>query len=292
MPEVETSQDTPQESNLPAFVTDAPQEVDAPEATPQPTPQPKEEPVPEPEWLSKPIDSQPYQPTYAQPQYAPQPQYQPQQQFVPQYVPQQAPPPPPSYTLQQFIDDPLLPVKIAKQEIMREIAPMVGELQATRSRLQVLDNFGKQQHEAAVAGAFEQTRAAVRDKGYKEIFAKDPAFRNPAVQQRVDQAIRGYLARATEQAHVYGDYSGYQSASRPSVLKAILQWAKDESGWSENSGKPIQIQGGLIETGRSQPQQARPDLDEGLADAAREMKVDPARLARALDERKKLWGLS
>jgi hypothetical protein len=182
-------------------------------------------------------------------------------------------------------------VRIAKQELMREFAPVVGELQATRARLNVLDNFGKQQHEASVAGAFEQTRAAVRDKGYKEIFAKDPAFRNPAVQQRVDQAVRGYLARATEQAHVYGDYSGYQSAARPSVLKAILQWAKDEAGWTEGAGKPIQIQGGFVETGRGQPQQARPDLDEGLSDAAREMKVDPARLARALDERKKLWGL-
>ena len=291
MPEVETNQDTPQESNLPAFVTDAPQEPDAPEATP-PTPQPKEEPVPEPEWLSKPIDSPPqYQPTYAQPQYVP--QYPPQQQFVPQYAPQPAPPPPPpSYTLEQFVQDPTLPVKIAKQELMREFAPMVGELQATRSRLQVLDNFGKQQHESAVAGAFEQTRAAVREKGYKEIFAKDPAFRNPAVQQRVDQAVRGYLARATEQAHVYGDFSGYQSASRPSVLKAILQWAKDEAGWTENAGKPILIQGGFVETGRSQPQQSRPDMDEGLVEAAREMKVDPARLARALDERKKLWGLS
>lgn len=291
MPEVEPTLDTSPESTLPAFITQAvPQEGEAPAETPPAPEQPKEEPLAEPDWLNRPIVEQPapqqYQQQY-QPQYIPVP--------VPQYIPQpqypQQPAPQQPYTIEQFVQNPDLPVQIAEQRVMQKIAPMVQELQATRNRLQQLDDFGRRQHESNVATAFEQTRAAIKEQGFKGVFAKDPAFRNPVVQQRVDQAVRGYLARATEQAHVYGDFSGYQNATRPSVLNAILQWAKDEAGWQPGANQPVQYQGGTIESGRTQSQPTRPDLDEGLLDAAREMRVDPSVLAKRLEERKKMWGL-
>lgn len=290
MPEVEPTLDTSQESTLPAFITQAvPQEGDTPAETPPTPEQPKEEPLAEPDWLNRPIVEQPAPQQYQQyqPQYIPVP--------VPQYIPQpqypQQPAPQQPYTIEQFVQNPDLPVQIAEQRVMQKIAPMVQELQATRNRLQQLDDFGRRQHETNVASAFEQTRAAIKEQGFKGVFAKDPAFRNPVVQQRVDQAVRGYLARATEQAHVYGDFSGYQNATRPSVLNAILQWAKDEAGWQPGANQPVQYTGGTIESGRTQPQPTRPDLDEGLLDAAREMRVDPSVLAKRLEERKKMWGL-
>jgi len=294
--EVNPTQDTsaPQE-NTPAFL----ESTDKPETPPAPPP--KEEEFVPPEWTTKPIQ-EPYTPQYTQPSYTPAPQYQQPTQYPawaqyqqpPQYTPppqQYVPPPQPQITLEQFVQNPQAAFEAAqqraKQEALREVAPALQQMSAMAARLQQLDDFGRRQHDAAVSGGFEQARAAVRD-GYKQVFSKDPAFKNKAVQERVDQAVRGYLARATEQAHVYGDFSGYANAARPSTLNAILQWAKDEAGWGRGGGEPVQYQGGFVEQGRGQPQQPRADIDDDLRDAARRMGVDESVLAARIAERKKL----
>lgn len=290
--EVNPTQDTspPVQENEPAFLS-APTD-EQPAAAPPPKKEAEAEYEP-PSWTTQPISEPSYQPQY-QPQYqTPPPQY--QQQFSPpQWTPPppQMPPPQQNITLEQFVQNPQAVFEAtreqAKREALQSILPIVQEMQSVRDRVRQLDDFGRKQHENNVSGAFEQTRAAIREAGYKGIFAKDPAFKNKAVQDRVDAAVRGYLARATEQAYVYNDYSGYASAMKPSILRAILNWAKEESGWGQGGGQPVQYSGGLVEQGTAQPPQASYAIDEDLRDAARRMGVDESVLRKSIEERKRL----
>ena len=286
--------EAPQE-NQPAFLSEAQEQAPPPAAAP-----PAEEPAFEPAWLTKPIQAEPqYQPAYTPQQYAPpQPQYVPQYQPAPQYIPQPqqyAPPQPPQMTLEQFVQNPQAAFEMtrerAKQEALASLMPVVQEVQAVRGRQQQIEAFQRQAHEGSVAQAFEQTRAVIRDTGYKGVFAKDPAIRNKDVQKALDEAVTGYLAHATQLANAYGDYSGYRNAADPATMKLILQWAKDKAGWGEGAKPPVQYSGGTLETGRSQPAQSRPELDDDLRDAIRKMGVSEDVVAARIAERKKLgWG--
>ena len=252
-------------------------------------PPPKEEPAEPPPWLNAPLDAGPAQSPYV-PHYGGQ-NYQPQYQIPP---PQFGPParqqfqPGRKLTLQELAADPDAAINSKIEErAFQMVLPVLEEVRAQRSRLAELDQFGQRQHEAHVAQEFDRSRSAIRDS-YGAVFGRDPAFRNRAVQERVDTAVRGYLIRAVQEAAATGNTSGLENIRSPKILKTILTWAKEDAGWNDQAQR-IDIQGSQLESSRSAPSGGY-SLSDDEREAARYLNISEEAYAKEKAEANKRRG--
>jgi hypothetical protein len=278
--------------------SESPESAPSPEPSAQPTtpatPTPPDAASGEPqapEWLNAPLTDGGYSggPNYAMaPPYVPPPQYQPP---PPQYQPPYAPPPPqqrPGISLEDLGRNPDGSIRnLAREEVMQAVGPLLEQVRHQQERLAVLDTFGKRQHEASVVRGFEQARDTVRNT-YENVYAKDPAFRNKAVQQRVDQMTRMYLAEQVARAYQGGDFSGLQVAQTARPYRLILAAAKEDAGWSDSSGR-LDMRGAFVESSRSQPQSSF-SLNEDEREAARILKMSDEDFWKAKEESRKRGG--
>lgn len=267
------------------------------EAEPKPEPQPepaqaappKEEPVEPPPWLNAPLDATPA-PPQPEPYYGgPYPQYPPSPPpgyYGPPPPTPYAEPQPPDITLQDLAGRPGPTIRgTARQEALQLAMPLAQQLARVTQELESLrSQAGNQQTERVVAD-FENARATIRNT-FQQQWSRDPALKNPAVQQRVWAAVEGYLREGAMEAKFNGTTRKWRTLQDPRALNLILYDAKQQAGWSDQTQR-IDIQGGFVESSRSAPQSGSGVTDE-MREAARHLGIDESVLAKRLEERKKL----
>lgn len=256
-------------------------------------------------WLTVPIGGDP-SPSYSAPPVPPQYQgyppappapYIPPTQ-MPQYAYQAPPPPPPMpqqrpLSVEDFARDPAGSIQnLAREAVLPIMAAAMRENEMRNAQREAVQRAEiTRQNEARAVTAFEKSRQTLRER-YKDL-ARTSTFRNPAVQQRFDAAVRGYLQRGLEIARREGDMSYMEHITKPATLRAVLSYIENDLGVA-GDGSSLQMQGAFTEMGRRGPETNTLLTDEDR-DANREIsarfgvdyRTREKQMEKALMERRK-----